>query len=467
MDERFVHWYHNQTNVHPIGLLALVVLAGAMLAVPRRFGFLPVLILASVIPSAQRIVVAGLDFTFLRLLVLAGFIRVFSRSEARGFRWTPLDYSVIALIVVSSLTYTARVRTFAGLVLQLGEGFDAVGMYMLSRWLIRSWRDLDRLALSAILVSIPTALFFLVESQTGRNLFSIFGGVAEITTVREGRLRCMGAFGNAILAGCFWASLMPLMAARGLRPGASRGLSIVGLCAALVIVVACASSTPLMGVAMGLVALAIFPFRGSMRAIRWGLVAVLLGLHLVMKKPVWHLISRIDLVGGSTGYHRYKLIDSFIRNIDEWFLVGTGSTAHWGWGLFDIANQYVAYGVRGGILSFALFIAVLALAFRQTGLVLHRVRGDRSKTAYAWAAGTAVFMHVCMFFAVSYFGQIEVVFYASLGVIASLTVTTMHAPVPAAKRPERPAASVDESKPWRPAGLADALFGRGVGNRSD
>ena len=36
-------------------------------------------------------------------------------------------------------------------------------------------------------------------------------------------------------------------------------------------------------------------------------LATLVGLHLVMKAPVWHLISRIDLAGGSTGCTRTPL----------------------------------------------------------------------------------------------------------------------------------------------------------------
>ena len=73
--------------------------------------------------------------------------------------------------------------------------------------------------------AIPTAIIFLNEARTGRNLFAAFGGVPSLTDMREGKLRCSGAFGNSILAGCFWASLIPLMAARGFQPGANRALA--------------------------------------------------------------------------------------------------------------------------------------------------------------------------------------------------------------------------------------------------
>ena len=45
-------------------------------------------------------------------------------------------------------------------------------------------------------------------------------------------------------------------------------------------------------------------------------------LHFVMNHGIWHLIARIDLVGGSTGYHRFHLIDKAIAHFGERWLVG-------------------------------------------------------------------------------------------------------------------------------------------------
>jgi hypothetical protein len=340
-------------------------------------------------------------------------------------------------------------------------------MYVLTRFLVRTWRDVDRLALSAILVAIPSALIFLNESQTGRNLFASFGGVPAITDMREGKLRCSGAFGNSILAGCFWASLMPLMAARGFQQGANRWLAGIGVACAMVVVITCSSSTPIMGILFGVIGTAFYPWRFRLRWVRRGILLTLVTLHLVMKAPVWHLISRIDVVGGSTGYHRFSLIDNFIRRFGEWWLLGTDSTGHWAWGLHDVANQFVAQGVRGGLVAFVLFIAVIALAFRQTGQTLRRERHNRARSAYSFALGISVLMHTAMFFGVFYFGQIQVILYGTLGVIASLSAL----PVSAPRRAQEPVdPEIDamaggrdapaSGQPWTGPSLADGLLRR-------
>jgi hypothetical protein len=180
------------------------------------------------------------------------------------------------------------------------------------------------------------------------------------------------------------------------------------------------SSTPLAAAAAGIFAAAVFPFRQYMRHFRWSLAAMLLGLHLVMKAPVWHLISRIDLVGGSTGWHRYLLIDKFIQNFGEWWLLGTDSTRDWGYHLFDVTNQYVAEGIGGGLLNLALFVAVLSVAFQNAGRLWRLAEANDQPLWHAWGLGCALFVHISAFWAVSYFGQISVVWYLPLAAVVSL-----------------------------------------------
>lgn len=444
---------YDVTTVHPLSLVVLVVLAAFLLMLPRRFASLPLLIVACVVPFANRVAVVGVDFNFIRILVLVGVVRILARGEARSFRWTPLDVAFLAWAVSTALIPIIRAASMSMLVYRLGVAFDALGIYFVSRFLIRDWRDVAHLAKGALLVCIPTACLFLVESQTGKNAFYLFGGVPLNTLVREGQVRAQGPFVHSIQAGSFWVGLAPLIAARWFHPHGSRVLVVAALVGVVTIVIACSSSTPLVALLGTIVGACFYPIRFQLRWVRWSGVVALLSLQLVMNNPVWSLIGRVGVVSGSTGWHRYMLIDRFLRNFDEWWLIGTSTTAHWGHGLTDLTNEYVAQGVRAGLLSLAALVFILIFAYRQVGIMLRRVRGHPPLSAYAWCLGLCVFANMAIMFSVSYWAQIIVPWYMVLASIGSLTVTTQRMKTAAPARP-RP-----RSAPLRGAGPGTAAPG--------
>jgi hypothetical protein len=273
-----------------------------------------------------------------------------------------------------------------------------------------------------IAISVPVALAFTFERATGRNVFSIFGRVPEMTVSRAGRLRCQGAYAHPILAGCFWATLLPLIVVQWWRGGRWRTGAAVGGACAMIIILNCASSTPMVAVALAGAGACLYPFRGRMRAIRWATVAVLLGLHLSMNVPVWHLLSRIDFTGGSTGWQRYFLIDQAIAHLQEWWLIGsTKGTMHWGWILFDVTNEYVLQGLHGGLGLVALFVALFAVGFQSIGRWLRQAAGDPAQRRLAWATGLSLATHAANFMAVTYFGQSVMLWYLTLALVGSLS----------------------------------------------
>lgn len=416
----FEHEWFNQTTLHPIGAIALFVCGAAMLLASRRGAVLAMIAMACFVAPAQRIVVFTLDFNLLRVLVILGWLRLILRDEIRGFTWKGMDTAMALWAITGVAAFCALHGTLQAFVRVAGMAFDALGMYFLFRALVRHWTDLEAIVRGVTLLSVPVAAAFLLEYATQRNVFSVFGGVPATTAVRLGRMRCQGAFAHAILAGSFWASLMPVIAARWLGGVRERRWVVVGLAASMTIVIACASSTPVMGVLAGCVGLCMFPLRHSMAYIRWVVVLALVGLHIVMEAPVWHLISRVSAVGGSTGWHRYNLIDKAIRHFDEWWLIGTKSTAHWGYGLEDVTNQYVAQGVVGGLPTLALFVVVIGMAFRGVGQLWRNAECDRQRLGLAWALGVSLFVHCTVFVGVTYFGQIIVVWYLTLASIGSL-----------------------------------------------
>lgn len=394
--------FFNQTTVHPIGLAVLGSLSLVTLLATRRYLLLPLLILACVVPQGQRVVVAGLDFNFIRIMLLVGIARIFMRAEWVHIKPKALDKIVVAWVVIGAIGNIMQVGAFSAVVFRLGLAFDVLGIYFMCRVAFRDWKDVDRATTCLALMACVSFFFFLVEKRTGRNMFAIMGGVPAFTGMREGKLRTQGPFVHAILAGCFWAVLLPMVAAKVLRRDPwQRAVGIVGGLAILSIVLFCSSSTPLIVLGCNGLGCLVYFFRRHMRLIRWGAFLGLFSLHLYMKQPVWHLIARIDVVGGSTGYHRYKLIQSSIDNFQEWWVCGIPSTAHWGYFMFDITNQYVLEGVRSGFVAMLAFIWVLVYAYKHVGETLPHVQRNPYLSLLSWSLGVSIFSHMNVFLAVS------------------------------------------------------------------
>lgn len=412
--------------VHPVGLLAIVLLGICVLALPRRWSAIPLLVMASFVPAAQRIIIATLDFDFLRIMVIFGFIRLLYRKEYRGFVWNPLD-KVLVMWVASAIFFNVvQMGSVSAFVNRLGFGFDSIGMYFLFRCLIKNWSDMDGIVVGIVLISIPEAVCFLIENQTARNPFAFFGGVSEFTNLRQGRLRCGGPFSHPILAGCFWASFLPLMASQWWKSSKGKFVAVTGCSMGLIMVFCSASSTPVMGVIAAFVGGLMFYARHSMKAVRQGVFLSLVGLHFIMEAPVWHLIARVSAVGGSTGYHRFLLIDKAISNFGDWFLYGCSGYTVAGWGIWkgDVTNQYILEGVRGGFVTMVLFFAIIVVAFRKIGKLWRSQTGHPYHLAISWALGVSLFAHCMMYLGVSYFGQTIIAWYLLLAMIGSLSVVS-------------------------------------------
>ena len=388
------------------------------------------LLLACFVPSAQRILIAGLNFDVLRLMIVAGTVRVVIWSEYRQFTWVGLDYAMVAWAIVGTTVYTMQQGDVAGLVFKLGASYDALGTYFLFRCVLKEWRDLDRITLMLGIIALPVLVLFLVEYVTARNPFAMLGGVPLVTAVRDGKLRCQGPYAHPILSGCFWAIPIPLIASQWwTHIRARQVVAIVGTVCALGIIVLCSSSTPILSIAGAAIGAMAFALRRHMAHVRMCVLGLLIFLHIVMKGPVWSLLAKVDVLGGSTGWHRYHLIDECIKHFEEWAALGTRDTGHWGYGLTDVTNQYILEGVRGGLITMVLFVVLLWIAFKYVGDIWKAVEVNAACMALSWGVGVAVFVHALNFIGVSYFGQIIFLWYLTLAAAGSLEALRRHKPI--------------------------------------
>lgn len=416
----------SETILHPVVLVALLIAVALICFLPRKYVILPVLVMTFLIPLGQEILVGGLHFFVSRIIILTVALRIlvsmFSSPEgAFGNRLGTLDIVFLLWAFFRALA-GAMVFSFTTgpMVYQAGFLLDAVGGFFVLRYLIRDDEDIFRAlrAFAAIAIIIGGCMLFEKVSQI--NLFGVLGGVRAAPEIRGGSVRSQGPFQHELLAGTFGATLLPLFFLLW-KSGKSKLLGIFALLAATVMVVTSASSTPVMAYGAALIGICAWPFRRVMRPIRWGIVAALVGLNMVMKAPVWFIIQHIDIVGGSSGYHRARLVNDFITHFRDWWLMGTTENSRWGFNMWDLCNQYVAEGQLGGLATFICFMALICICFSKVGRARRTVEGERDKEWYFWLLGSALFSHIIAFFGISYFDQTRFSWFVLLTIIVTAT----------------------------------------------
>ncbi len=413
----------NTTFINGIGIAFCLLMCVLMLVLPRRLALLPVIAMVCYMTMGQRVLVFGLNFTLIRILLLFGFVRVVIRSEASLENLNRIDKILLGWVLSSVVTYTLLWKTGDAFVNRLGLAYDAIGLYFLFRFLVRDADDIRSVIVQFAWLTLPLAACMLIEKRTGQNPFGALGGVPPETLVREGVLRCQGPFAHPILAGTFGSTLLPLFVGLFWQRR-HRLLAVAAVICAATIVICAASSGPVGAAIAGLLGLVMWGMRDHMRAVRWTMGLCLVSLHLAMAAPVWFLLSRVGIFGGSTAYHRAILIDNAVHRFPEWWLLGTYSTSHWGYQMFDVTNQYVLQGVQGGIVTMVLFIAVIARCFGAVG----HAAGSESKAVrndkiLAWSLGASLLVHAINYISVVYFDQNMVNWYLLLAMIATLGIS--------------------------------------------
>lgn len=405
------------TSVQPAIIAVVAVAIILMWLVPRKKIFTLFVLTAFLIPLSQRIVLAGVHLMMLRILLICVWARmlpeVFRDKPANSPITTRMDRSVLIWGLCGTLTFTLLYLDTEALINRIGYLLlTMVGTYFLLRVLIRDKDDVLNASKSLAYVAVAIAAIMLFERVSGHGAwFSLLE--------REGKARAQGPFLHSILAGTFGATLLPLFVLQWRKVGGSKLIGLVGVLSSCAIVYTSSSSTSVIAVAAGILALCAWPLRHRMRLIRWGTVFVLLGLHMVMKAPVWALISRIDLTGGSSSYHRYMLVDQFINRFFDWWILGVKSTNSWGWDLWDTSNQYVEMGITGGLITLIAFIAIIASSFRAVGIYRKAAEANEDDQWEIWCIGSALFAHAVGFFGITYFDQTIVSWMVVLAMIAA------------------------------------------------
>lgn len=415
-------------RVNPLGILLFLISAIALMSAPRRWATIPLLLGVIYITHGQAIQLGGIKLPVFRMLLGVGLVRIIARGEGIAGGINLIDKFMIALgcwLLFASFFHEPGAAA-AGPTFIIGKIAEIGLCYFLIRSFCHDMEDFTSIMGVIALLLVPIALEMIQEKFTGINLFSkVFGGVREEVVVRDDALRARGPFRHAILAGTVGAALVPIMIGLWRR---NPGIAKIGLITCLTMVASCASSGPVLSLGFAMMGVLLWGFRHLMGAVRWSILFGAIILHMVMDKPVWFIIGRLSM-GGSTGWHRSKLIDSAINYFPDWWAFGTDHTRSWmPTGVTfspehtDITNYYLAYGVMGGILAVILLIAMVWVGFKWVGNTIDSIpledgSGDRFMI---WCMGSSLFAHVATSISVAYYDQSVFFYWFSLATISSI-----------------------------------------------
>ena len=418
-----------ETVLSPIVLVAMGLTVALLFLLPRRLAIIPFLLFAFLTPLGQQFNLGGIHLYALRIVILAGCVRVLeSKLSSRGGVLAGGFNGIDRVFLWLALTQAAGfilVHPESGAVInQAGTLWDFLGGYFFVRYLIRDRRDILRAAKVFVMIAVIMAACMVYEKVTLANPFALVMGGQIVPDIRNGHVRCRGIFQQQILASAFGGTLVPLFLWLWKRGGLRWG-AVLGVIAAGTIAIASSSSTGISALGIGLVALCLWPLRSHMRLFRWGVLIVVSGLALAMKAPIWYLLARVDFAGGSTGWDRAHLVDVFAKHVGDWWLYGARQTDYirwldvdYGW---DLCNQYVAVCASGGLAALALLIALVSNSFDRLGKARRVAQGHPRAQQLLWALGALMSAHLAAFMGIAYFDQTKIWWFVTLAMISAAT----------------------------------------------
>jgi hypothetical protein len=424
--------------ISPIVAVMLAIAILLIMTLPRKRVIMPFLITFFSIPAGEVLVIGGAHFTALRILILAALARrlTFSRREKYPGGVNSIDWCVILWSISALIAFVLEFPGTPALIQGIGGLFDTLGGYLVIRSLIPDVDGVRYVVKTLAVVCVILGLGMINEQISHMNAFGLLGGMLNGTgiTLKNGHIRS-GATLGCLYAGAFSGVLIPLFVWLWKEPK-SRILAGIGLFGAIAMVFTSYSSTSQLALLGSVVGLGFWPLRKKMRLIRWGIVAGLVGLNMVMKAPVWALIARVDLTGSSSSYQRFALVDMTIRHFSAWWLIGTPDYVNWGWDSWDLCNQFAAVALTGGLLTLIFYIWIFKGGFAALGNARKQVEGERREWLL-WCLGSTLFANVVAHFGINYMAQLIMGFFPLIACISVISFETKQATAPATEAPDK------------------------------
>src|SRR5262249_49541155 len=146
----------SESTIHPIVLVAMLIAILLIFMLPRRYVLVPVLCAIFLVPAGQSVHALGVHWFVSRIIVLVGLIRAVAGTGGRPFIvdcFNPIDRTFIGCVLCEAVAFTLLYRETGALIYQCGFLIDALGSYLLIRYLLEDETTVD-LALKWIAVIV-------------------------------------------------------------------------------------------------------------------------------------------------------------------------------------------------------------------------------------------------------------------------------------------------------------------------
>lgn len=405
-------------------MLLLFCLSVSIIFIRRENLVVPLVVAMCFLPADISIKVATLDFYALRIVAIIGLLKVLFSEQHEPIKTNTIDYLFIGYNVLGSVIYIIASQNFTGAVInRSGVLVDTVILYIVLRNSVQSKESIHVLIKTFVVCILLLLPFVIFEFFSARNLFSILG--RDSIAIRNGEIRVACTFSHSILFGSFAAALLPVMWAQ-YKISKSNAALLCALCC-LFYVYASSSSGPVIVAAAAIFFLLFFPWKHYSSTLAWFMAGAVLFIHFVRESPFWHFIYvRITVNPSSTGYHRYMLVNAAIKEFSEWWLLGYGDSGprwhidYWPYThatFTDVTNHYLLEGVRGGIFTMILLIALCIKSMQ--ALARHSLAQEDLNEQWLWWGFTVMMIcHCITFLSVAYFGQITMLYTLTVALAA-------------------------------------------------
>jgi O-antigen ligase len=378
-----------------------------------------ILIIGLLLPVEVRVNLAGQTLYAYRIAWMLVAPWIIYQILAGRFRFRVIDAIVGLAALWIVISFAVNEGVARGLPAGLALGLDVLMPYLITRHAIRSFYDFRVLLILLAPVALGVAALMVLESVTQTRFIrvgaaSIFGslgraeygadvGQAKLGDVRYGLMRATGPFSHPILAGVFFAGLMPLYYFSQLR-GWPRLMGLASGVGAIFTL----SSSAFLGIFIFL-ALAVYDWlQKRVNFLNWPLflaatAAVLAVLQVVSKNGLIAVLIRYT-VNPATGYYRLLIWEFGSKSVAKHPLFGIGyqSFEKLKWMTDSIDTVWLAIAVRNGLPPALLLGGAVILAI--VGLALFASRSASSDGRLSMGIAITLTIFFVLGFTVSFFG---------------------------------------------------------------